>query len=208
MSFETGGLKINQQSQTFFQWSTTDEGRRQIGQKVILIGGTVITTASWCWHMFLIDWMKDAYSTYENKHGGMESLAAENKKVGALTESFQRLFTSVQSRAGLKDHTMDNIDIFYSKSLDPVSAGIRHPCPLISKKKNVFVAGLARSSQGAVVGIPEHMLQVTGTYPTLKFESKSYTVVPVNIMKRLQYRYNTLVYVTLITVINCTVGAG
>ena len=76
------------------------------------------------------------------------------------------------------------------------------------KEKNVFVAGLARSSQGAVVGIPEHMLQVTGTYPTLNFESKSYTVVPVNIMKRLQYRYNTLVYVTRITVINCTVGAG
>ena len=185
MSFETGGLKINQQSQTFFQWSTTDEGRRQIGQKVILIGGTVVTTASWCWHMFLIDWMKDAYSTYENKHGGMESLAAENKKVGALTESFQRLFTSVQSRAGLKDHTMDNIDIFYSKSLDPVSAGI-HWCtsvihvqkyPIFEEEKNVFVAGLARSSQGAVVGIPEHMLQVTGTYPTLKFESMSYTAV-------------------------------
>ena len=76
------------------------------------------------------------------------------------------------------------------------------------EEKNVFVAGLARSSQGAVVGIPEHMLQVTGTYPTLKFESKSYTVVPVNIMKRLQYRYNTLVYVTRITVINCTLGTG
>ena len=99
--------------------------------------------------MFLIDWMKDAYSTYENKHGGMESLAAENKKVGALTESFQRLFTSVQSRAGLKDHTMDNIDIFYSKSLDPVSAGILwctsvihvQKYPFLKKKKMCLLQG-------------------------------------------------------------------
>jgi len=143
MSFETGGLRIDQhQSKNFFQWSTTDEGRKEIGQKVILIGGTIITTVSWCWHMFLVDWMKDSYSTYENRQGrSMESLAGENKKVGALSESFQRLFTSAQSRAGLKDHTMDNIDIFYSKSLDAVSAG------------------LARGSQGAVVGFPEHMLQ-------------------------------------------------
>ena len=77
------------------------------------------------------------------------------------------------------------------------------------KEKNVFVAGLARSSQGAVVGIPEHMLQVTGTYPTLKFESSHIQrYLPVNRKERLQYRYNTLVYVTRITVINCTLGAG
>ena len=131
MSFETGGLRIDKsQSKNLVDWCTTDEGRIKIGQNVILIGGTIITTVSWCWHMFLIDWMKDSYSTYENQHGrGLESLAAENKKVGALSESFQRLFTSAQSRAGLKDHTMDNIDIFYSKSLDVVSAGTYDICP-------------------------------------------------------------------------------
>jgi len=146
MSFETGGLRIDKQSNSysknFFEWSTTDEGRIRIGQNVILIGGSIIATVSWCWHMFLVDWMKDSYSTYENQHGrSMESLAGENKKVGALSESYQRLFTSAQSRSGLKNHTMDNIDIFYSKSLDVVSAG------------------LARGGQGAVVGFPEHMLQ-------------------------------------------------
>ena len=127
MSFETGGLRIDKQSNSknFFEWSTTDEGRIRIGQNVILIGGSIIATVSWCWHMFLVDWMKDSYSTYENQHGrSLESLAGENKKVGALSESFQRLFTSAQSRSGLKNHTMDNIDIFYSKSLDVVSAGI------------------------------------------------------------------------------------
>lgn len=136
MSFETGGLRIDQhQSKNFFQWSTTDEGRKEIGQKVILIGGTIIATVSWCWHMFLIDWMKDSYSTHENESGrGIESLAGENKKVGALSESFQRLFTSAQSRAGLKDHTMDNIDIFYSKSLDAVSAGTTPSSQLATKK--------------------------------------------------------------------------
>jgi len=146
MSFETGGLRIDKHHQSnynnFFEWSTTDEGRKEVGQKVILIGGIVIGTVSWCWHMFLIDWVKDSYSTYENQHGRkIESLAGENKKVGALSESFQRLFTSAQSRSGLQDHTMDNIDIFYSKSLDAVSAG------------------LARGGQGAVVGLPKHMLQ-------------------------------------------------
>ena len=67
--------------------------------------------------------MKDAYSTFDNQKRRLESLTSENKKVGALAESFQRLFTSMQSRAGLKDDTMDSIDIFYTKSLDPVSAG-------------------------------------------------------------------------------------
>ena len=169
MSFETGGLRIDKQSNSknFFEWSTTDEGRIRIGQNVILIGGSIIATVSWCWHMFLVDWMKDSYSTYENQHGrSMEGLAGENKKVGALSESFQRLFTSSQSRSGLKDHTMDNIDIFYSKSLDAVSAGISTTpySQLATNKKATFIfvsfAGLARGGQGAVVGLPPHMLQV------------------------------------------------
>ena len=125
MSFETGGLRVNQQqsSKDFFQWSTTEEGRKRIGQNVILIGGGAVATVSWCWNIFLVDWMKDAYSTFDNQKRRLESLTSENKKVGALAESFQRLFTSMQSRAGLKDDTMDSIDIFYTKSLDPVSAG-------------------------------------------------------------------------------------
>jgi len=152
MSFETGGLRVNQQqsSKDFFQWSTTEEGRKRIGQNVILIGGVAVATVSWCWNMFLVDWMKDAYSTFDNQKRRLESLTSENKKVGALAESFQRLFTSMQSRAGLKDDTMDSIDIFYTKSLDPVSAG------------------LARGSQGAVVGIPEYMLQDEVDLTTLR----------------------------------------
>merc|ERR1719204_58673 len=108
MSFETGGLRVNQQqsSKDFFQWSTTDEGRKRIGQNVILIGGVAVATVSWCWNMFLVDWMKD--------------------------------------------DTMDSIDIFYTKSLDPVRAG------------------LARGSQGAVVGIPEYMLQDEVDLTTLR----------------------------------------
>ena len=171
MSFETGGLRIDKHHQSnynnFFEWSTTDEGRKEVGQKVILIGGIVIGTVSWCWHMFLIDWVKDSYSTYENQHGRkIESLAGENKKVGALSESFQRLFTSAQSRSGLQDHTMDNIDIFYSKSLDAVSAGIsprsQQLRTVLTRTTLTFVSltGLARGGQGAVVGLPKHMLQV------------------------------------------------
>ena len=175
MSFETGGLRVNQQqsSKDFFQWSTTDEGRKRIGQNVILIGGVAVATVSWCWNMFLVDWMKDAYSTFDNQKRRLESLTSENKKVGALAESFQTLFTSMQSRAGLKDDTMDSIDIFYTKSLDPVSAGdqltkayncigngLRTSKSTSGGMSYALLPGLARGSQGAVVGIPEYMLQV------------------------------------------------
>jgi len=153
IDFQTSGMRMNTETKGFLKWCTTEEGRIVVGRRAICIGGLIIGGLSYCANIFMVDLVRDAYNSNagEKRQSVLERLDKDTQyQVGVLSDLFQRLFYGCQARAGVEDTELQNIDIFYTNSLDPVSQG------------------WASTRQGAVVGIPKYMVDDQGDLTSLR----------------------------------------
>lgn len=129
-------------TENFWKWVLTEPGRQKVGQGFVIFGGTCSVLFGFCWNVLFVDLHKDAYmeNTELNPSLGARITKDEDRKI-EVTREFLHLFTTSRSRAGLTEEAMSNVDIFFTWCLDPVRQGT------------------INSRQGAVVGLPRHMVE-------------------------------------------------
>jgi len=155
IEFQTSGMRMNAETKGFLKWCTTEEGRVVVGRRVLSTGGLAIAGLAYCANIFMVDLVRDAYNSNagERRQTVMERLDKDTRyQVGVLSDLYQRLFYSCQERAGVGDSELQNIDIFYTTSLDPVSQG------------------WASTRQGAVVGLPRYMVEDQVDFSDLRIQ--------------------------------------
>lgn len=140
VNFKIGGMEKIGGELSWQNWLLTFEARQQMAKYVGFGGTLVIMTGFYCFKLLFLVLMRDEYK----EEGPQVRLGKKLQGIeedSNATPKLMKLFSDCKERAGIDDDRLDQIEIFHSSLLDPV------------------VAGTTYTKQGALVGLPSHMLE-------------------------------------------------